>query len=130
VNPPATTWDDGRPRLLLVDDEVDVLEPLAEILEAQGYAVVSTWEGEEAVEIAELFEPSIVVTDFRLPGLDGVSLVHQVRESHPETRAILVSGYLSPDTRERARAEHVDAVLEKPLSVPRLLAELREVATR
>ena len=118
----------ARLRLLLVDDELDLLGTLSEILEGQGYTVVSTWAGEDAVDIAELFDPNVLVTDFRLPGIDGVTVVRRIREQSPGTRAILVSGHISRNTRQRAEQEHVDCILEKPVSVPELLRELKVVA--
>lgn len=114
-------------RLLLVDDEPDVLSTLGEILQEYGYAVVSTWAGEEAIEIATLFEPNVVVTDFRLPGIDGVTTVHRMREHKPNLRAILVSGHISGSTRKRAVQEQIDGILEKPLSVPELLRRIRQI---
>jgi CheY-like chemotaxis protein len=110
---------------LLVDDELELLGTLSEILQELGYAVVSTWEGEEAVRIADVFEPNVLITDFRLPGIDGVTTIHKVRENHPCTRAILMSGDLSPDNLRRAVRERVDRVFEKPISVRELLQELR-----
>ncbi len=114
----------GRPRLLLVDDEPDLLSTLAEILEHHGYAVVSTLDGEDAVHVAQLYQPNVLVTDFSLPGIDGVTTIRRIREERPGIKAILVSGYLSGNTRERARAEEVDTMLEKPVSVPELLARI------
>jgi CheY-like chemotaxis protein len=113
-----------RLKLLLVDDEPDVLSTLAEILEEEGYAVVSTWEGEEAVEIATLFKPHVLITDFRLPGMDGVKTIHAVREQAPRVRSILVSGHVSWQTRERAVNEQVERIFEKPLAIPELLRTL------
>jgi CheY-like chemotaxis protein len=113
-------------KLLLVDDELDLLSALSEILTEQGYAVVSTWEGEEAVEIARLFEPNVLVTDFRLPGIDGVTTIRRIREDCPRVRAILVSGHISTQTRTRAEEEQVDEMFHKPVSIPDLLRALRE----
>ena len=113
-----------RTRLLLVDDEPDLLAALSEILEEQGYAVVSTWEGEEAVAIASVFEPNVLVTDFRLPGIDGVTTIRKIREDLPKVRAILVSGHITGSTRDRARNEEVERIFEKPVSVPELLQAL------
>lgn len=115
-----------RTRLLLVDDELDLLSALSEILTEQGYAVVSTWEGEEAVEIARLFEPNVLVTDFRLPGIDGVTTIRRIREDCPCVRAILVSGHISTQTRSRAEEEQVDEMFHKPVSIPELLRALEE----
>jgi CheY-like chemotaxis protein len=114
-----------RTKLLLVDDELDLLSALSEILTEQGYAVVSTWEGEEAVEIARLFEPNVLVTDFRLPGIDGVTTIRRIREECPRVRAILVSGHISTQTRNRAEEEHVDVMFHKPVSIPELLRALQ-----
>lgn len=112
--------------MLLVDDELDLLSALSEILTEQGYAVVSTWEGEEAVEIARLFEPNVLVTDFRLPGIDGVTTIQRIREECPRVRAILVSGHISAQTRTRAEDGCVDEMFHKPVSIPELLRALHE----
>jgi len=117
-------------RLLLVDDERDILLVLGEILEELGFAVVSTWDGEEAVRIADLYHPDVVLTDFRLPGIDGVTTIKQVREECPHARAILMSGHISPHTRRRALAERVERIMEKPLSIPELLEAIREEDAR
>jgi CheY-like chemotaxis protein len=108
-------------RLLLVDDEPDLLCALGEILEDEGYAVVSTGEGEDAVDIASLYQPNVLITDFRLPGIDGVCTIHKIRECCPSLRSILVSGHISQETRNRAVREHVDRIFEKPISVADLL---------
>ena len=120
----TTTQDGGPLRLLLVDDEPDLLSTLGEILQEYGFAVVSAWDGEDAVEIASVFQPNVVITDYRLPGIDGVTTIHRLREGRPNLRAILVSGHISLRTRQRAQTEHVDSILEKPLSVPELLHKL------
>ena len=73
----------SRMRVLLVDDEPGLLETLAQILCDEGYVVVSALEGEDAVDIADVFPPDIVVTDLRLPGLDGISTVEQIRSHLP-----------------------------------------------
>ncbi len=117
-------------RLLIVDDERDILLVLGEILEDLGFAVVSAWDGEDAVEIADLYKPDVLLTDFRLPGIDGVATIKRVREGCPQARAILMSGHISAQTRSRAQAEHVDRILEKPLSIPELVEVLRDRSLR
>ncbi|MGV3723838.1 MAG: response regulator [Actinomycetota bacterium] len=113
-------------RLLLVDDQLELLSALSEILMEHGFAVVSTWEGESAVEIASLFEPNVLVTDFQLPGIDGVTTIGLVRQDCPEVRSILVSGSISLQTRIRARLAHVDELFDKPVSVPSLLQAIND----
>lgn len=115
-------------RLLLVDDQPELLSALSEILSEQGFVVVSTWEGEEAVEIASVFEPNVLVTDYQLPGIDGVTTIRLVREDCPQVRAILVSGGMTSQTRCRARRAQVDEVFDKPVSVPSLIRAISEGA--
>lgn len=115
---------DSRTRLLLVDDEPDALSVLSDILNDQGFTVVCARDGEEAVEIAHGFHPEVMVSDYRLPGIDGVSTIRRVREQVPGVRSVLVSGHISEPVLEEARREQVDLVLEKPLSVPDLLRGL------
>lgn len=120
----------AAPRLLLVDDELELLSTLSEILQELGYAVVSTWEGEEAVHIASVFRPNVLITDFRLPGIDGVTTITQIQQERPRTRAILMSGNLTDGNRKRAVRQQVDRILEKPISITELLQELRWLSER
>jgi CheY-like chemotaxis protein len=108
-------------RLLLVDDQPDLLSALSEILTEEGFAVVSTMDGEDAVDIASVFEPDVLVTDYQLPGIDGVTTIGLVRRGLPDVRSILVSGSITPQTRLRAERAHVDELFHKPVSVPSLL---------
>jgi DNA-binding response OmpR family regulator len=111
-------------RVLLVDDEPGILETLSQILTDEGYVVVSAPEGEDAVEIAGVFPPDVVVTDLRLPGLDGIAMVERIRRHLPGVDAVLISGYLSSTLRVAAVRVGFRAILEKPVNVRQLLASL------
>jgi DNA-binding response OmpR family regulator len=120
----------SRMRVLLVDDEPGLLETLAQILCDEGYVVVSALQGEDAVDIADVFPPDIVVTDLRLPGLDGISTVERIRHHLPDLDAVLVSGYLSSTLRIAAVRAGFRAILEKPIQVGQLLSALRTAELR
>jgi two-component system, NtrC family, nitrogen regulation response regulator NtrX len=111
-------------RVLLIDDEPGILETLSQILADEGYVVVSAPEGEEALDIADMFPPDVVVTDLRLPGLDGIATVAHIRNHLPHVDAILISGYLSSKLRGAAVRVGFRAILEKPINVRQLLAAL------
>jgi CheY-like chemotaxis protein len=117
-------------RILLVDDEPGILETLAQILAGEGYVVVSALQGEDAVDIADVFPPDIVVTDLRLPGSDGITTVERIRRHLPHLDAILVSGYLSSSVRLAAVRVGFRTILEKPLNVTQLLAALPPAGAR
>ncbi len=80
-------------RVLLVDDEVDFVEPLARRLEARGYAVTVAHDGSAATRVAHEQSPDVVVLDVRLPGADGVSVLRRLKLAHPATEVILLTGH-------------------------------------
>lgn len=116
--------EQDRPRLLLVDDERGLIIVLAEILEEYGFTVVSACEGEDAVKIAVLYEPDVLLTDYELPGIDGVTTARRIREECSDVRVVLMSGNLSRSARHRAEEAAVDSILQKPLLIPELLDRL------
>ncbi len=84
---------DPRPHLLFVDDEADLRGPTAERLSDRGFEVVEAASGEEALELLDQFAFDLVVTDFRLPGMDGTQLIDAARQRYPSIVAIVITGY-------------------------------------
>ncbi|CAH2604289.1 Response regulator [Rhodovastum atsumiense] len=85
------------PRILVVDDEVEVREILAETLEDFGYSVMTAGNGEEALSVV-LREHGVglVITDVRMPGMTGLELADQIRHRRPDVKVVLISGYFLP----------------------------------
>ena len=80
--------------VLLVDDELAIRQLFASSLRRDGYHVVEAANGEEAVEAAKLAERvDLVVTDIRMPKMDGVAMANALREAQPSIRIVFVSGY-------------------------------------
>ena len=84
---------DPRPHLLFVDDEADLRGPTAERLSDRGYEVVQAASGEQALELLDQFAFDLIVTDFRLPGMDGTQLIDAARQRYPSIVAIVITGY-------------------------------------
>lgn len=117
----------ARRRILVVDDNVDAAELLAEILRGEGHEVRVAFDGPRGLEAAESFGPSIAVLDIGLPVMDGYELARRIRELPLPVRLIAMTGYGQPADRERTRAAGFDAHVVKPVSVDVLLAELDRV---
>ena len=84
--------DSIRPRILLVDDDVEVLDALQRQLRRH-YDVTATCDAKEAIRLVVCGGPfAVVVSDLRMPGMDGVSLLYLIRQSAPETVRILLTG--------------------------------------
>jgi CheY-like chemotaxis protein len=110
--------------VLVVDDNQDLAENIAEILGLRGLTVVIATSAEEALPKALPDGPALLVTDFRLPGIDGAELVRQVRARRRDVRAVVISAYTDDATVAAARDAGAD-FLPKPIdfvALSRLLA--------
>jgi PAS domain S-box-containing protein len=119
----------GSERVLLVDDEPQIVAMLRESLEALGYRVTATASSEEAQRLfAE--DPGrfdLVITDLSMPRLSGVTLVRELRSMRPGIPVILCTGFSQGLTEERLSDLGVGAVLMKPVPRARLAGEVRRV---
>lgn len=108
-------------RYLIVDDNRDFAENLAEILRDQGDEVAIAGGGPEALALARGARFDALLTDMRMPLMGGAELVHEVRRIDPGLAALVVTAHAGDDALEAARREGLLAVLPKPVPVPRLL---------
>jgi CheY-like chemotaxis protein len=83
-------------RILLVDDNRDGLVVRRSLLEEQGFHVEIAGNGEEALKIFLSATFDVVVTDYRMPRMNGAELIVQIRERDPNARIILLSGFVEP----------------------------------
>jgi CheY-like chemotaxis protein len=82
--------------ILLVDDSRDGLLVRRSLLEEGGYSVEIASDGREALERFQLAAFDLVVTDYRMPRMDGIELIRRLRQVNPLTRGILLSGFVEP----------------------------------
>ncbi len=113
--------------LLLVDDNQDAAELLAEIMTAYGHVVRVAHSGPDALVLLESFEPDAGILDIGLPVMDGYELARRVRERVPDIRLIAVTGYGQPDDRKRTAAAGFDEHLVKPVSIANLTTTLERL---
>jgi DNA-binding NarL/FixJ family response regulator len=91
-------------RVMVVDDTEHVREMLATMLELDGFDVVAkAASGQAAVDSVESTNPNVVVMDYKMPGMDGLTATRLVREKSPEVGVILYTAYLDDDLEARAR---------------------------
>ena len=116
----------GR-RILVVDDNADVAETTATMLELSGHRVLTAPDGQQALDCVEGFEPEIVLLDIGLPGLDGYEVARRLRQLPKARRAwlVAVTGYGQPADRQRGREAGFDEHQLKPVD-PQALAEMIE----
>ncbi len=112
-----------RGRILVVDDDPLLLDTLREILLSGGYDALAESDGRAAIVRLAEARPDVVITDVKMPGLDGFALLRAVRARHPEMPVILLTGEGSVEMALRAvREEGAYHFFEKPVDNDRLLA--------
>jgi CheY-like chemotaxis protein len=115
-------------RVLVVDDEEKVVFFLRESLEelGQDFVVQAARSGEEALEKIQAEPFDLVITDLRMPGIDGLELVERVKELSPKTHLIMITGYGSDEVEAEARRFEVYRYITKPFHVSDLLEAARD----
>ena len=117
-------------RILVVDDSPDTLEVLARTLGGQGYSVITAKDAREAITLLGTGSVDLVVTDFRMPGVDGIDLTRHVRENHRDTEVVMITGYGSIDNAVRAMKSGAGEYLAKPFTEEELAAAVRRCLER
>ena len=107
-------------RILLADDDPDSLEGMRSLLVAWGYEVETAEDGRAALDKVGVIHPSMVITDVRMPEMNGLELLEAVRRDEPDIPVIVLTAHGSNDTRRRAVEHGAFAYLPKPVDVARL----------
>lgn len=124
---------DKRVCVLIADDEPNLADSLAMVLEAQGFRAVPVYNGETAVERARDLKPDVLITDMNMPGMTGIELALNVLNELPKCRVVVITGQNALSDITSVQAEEREfPLLQKPFN-PRLLlnllSESRKAAT-
>src|SRR5690554_4350705 len=117
-------------RVLLVDDERIIIEGISSIIDWGSYGtelIGTARNGLEAYEFIVMHEPDIVITDIRMPGMDGLQLVQKVRENDHHVQFIMLSGFGEFDYARKAMRYGVKHYLLKPCNEQLITQALTEV---
>ena len=122
--PRAGDAKDGgeRPRILVVDDEQAVRDLLAKTLTMADYDVDAAPDGASAIERLRAVEYDLLITDLKMPGMDGLSVIREARRIMPDLPVIIITGYSTEASAIEAINLGVAGYLTKPFRLPRILA--------
>lgn len=115
------------PRILLVDDNEDFLDSTKDVIEDEGYEVITATSGEEAVRKAEAYTLDVVVMDIKMPGMNGVQAFIEMKKHRPDVNVIMCTAYIVESTIRQALSEGARAVLNKPFEMDLLLRTIEKV---
>lgn len=111
-----------RPRVLVVDDEQAVRDLLAKTLTMADYDVDTAPDGASAIDKLRAVEYDLLITDLKMPGMDGLSVIREARRLAPDLPVIIITGYSTEASAIEAINLGVAGYLTKPFRLPRILA--------
>lgn len=113
-------------RILLADDEKDFVEMLLLRLEAVGHDVTPAYSGDECLKILEQKTIDVVILDVKMPGMDGIETLKEIKKEHPEIEVILMTGHGSIEAANEGKAFGAYDYLLKPADFNMLLEKMAE----
>lgn len=116
--------------ILIVDDDPSIRKTLAAILEEKGYDVEAVETGEEALEKSRTRFYNLALLDIRLPDMDGVKLLTEMKETKPKMVKIMLTGYPSLQNAVEALNKGANAYIIKPVDIDKMLATIKDHLNR
>ena len=113
--------------ILIVDDEEQIRASVRGVLADEGFRVLEADNGRAALTTIAAEHPRLVLLDIWMPGMDGIEILRQIQERHPDTRVIVISGHGNIDTAVRATQLGAVDFIEKPFSLDGLLQRVERV---
>ncbi len=106
-----------RANVLVADDDKTIANLIREIVERRGSTALIAHDGEQAYKIFNHFKVDLIITDLKMPNVNGLSFIKMVREKNSEVPIIIITAYGSEENRKQAFNYGVEHILAKPCSV-------------
>src|SRR5471030_98603 len=129
--PPTAAKNQGDGlRLLIIDDESNHAEVVAESLERVGYQCVVATSGSAGAKMIEQEEPDVILTDLKMDGVDGLAILRKARQELPDTEVVVITGHGDVQTAVEAMKAGATNYLQKPVNLAELRAMVDKAAER
>ena len=112
-------------RVLLVDDEEEFVETLADRLKLRDLEASTAHNGEEALSVVKKEEPDVIVLDLKMPGIDGIEVLRRVKKAYPAVEVIILTGHGSEKDEEAARSLGAFDYIKKPVDLDKLVPRIQ-----
>jgi len=122
ARPTAPAASAGRPRVLVVDDEATIRDLLSKTLALAEYDVDLAPDGRSALERLRIIPYDLLITDLKMPGVDGLAVIREARRLKADIPVIIITGFSTEASAIEAVNLGVSGYLTKPFRVPRVLA--------
>ncbi len=115
----------GPLKILIVDDEASIRDILQELLQYEGYSIKTADSGITALSVIEEFKPHVVLLDIRMPDMDGIQCLRQIKENHPSTEVLMISGFAYGETAKKSLELGAYDYMDKPINFEHLINILK-----
>jgi DNA-binding response OmpR family regulator len=112
-------------KVLLVDDEQEFVETLADRLQMRDLEPTIAYDGEQALSAMKDEEPDVIVLDLKMPGIDGIEVLRRVKKAYPKVEVIILTGHGSQKDEEAARSLGAFDYVNKPVDLENLVPRIR-----
>lgn len=111
--------------ILIIDDEKDYLETLAERLSLRGYACLTALNGEQGLKLLKEHKPPLVLLDLKMPGLSGLDVLKIIKENFPQIQVIVITGHGSEKEKRLCLELGALKCFNKPVDFKTLIEEIK-----
>ncbi len=113
--------------ILVIDDDVEMRDVLFDLLSLDGYEVLLAADGSSGIERYRNSLPELVITDLKMPNVDGIEVLEELKNEFPETPIMVITGVSDVSVIEEAIEHAADRILKKPFGVDELLTAIDEL---
>jgi len=118
-----------KKKIFIIEDTIEILENLREFLTIEGFEIITACNGEEAMFKFYMYTPDIIITDLRMPKMDGFTLIEKIKktESLKSIPIIVFSANVSVENENKSLQEGANVFLKKPCTADNLLESIRQL---
>ncbi len=116
----------AKNKILIVDDEVGIIDEIREFLTEEGYDVRTADTVKEGIKILEEFKPDVLIVDMKLPDASGIDVLRVCRAQLPNTKTMVVTGYVDQKVMDEAENLGRDMFLQKPFDLMTLIEQIQK----
>ena len=114
-------------KILIVDDEPVMHKLLSSFIFELGHQSESTFNGPDALNAIKNQSFDLILTDVRMPGMDGLELLEKIRHTHPQLPVVIITGHGDPTMSEKAKALGAYDFIIKPVSLVKFMQLIKEI---
>ena len=116
----------GKKKILVVDDEQHVRQLIGKVLEKEGYEVLTACNGEEGLEIFQKNNIDLIISDIKMPKMNGIEFLHKVKEQEPGVGFILITAFATMETAIDAIKSGAQDYVTKPFDIKEILNAVKK----